>query len=110
MGVNLTKTTAYTYGISGMLGGGAGVLLGSLFYASFNMGFLPGIKAFVAATLGGLGSIAGAVLGGVAFGILETFAAAWISTSYKDAVGMGLLILILLTVPQGFAAVVKRVR
>jgi branched-subunit amino acid ABC-type transport system permease component len=64
MGINLTRTTAYTYGVAGLLGGGAGVLLGSLFYASFSMGFLPGIKAFVAATLGGLGSIGGAMIGG----------------------------------------------
>jgi branched-chain amino acid transport system permease protein len=110
MGINLTGTTAYTYGIAGALGGGAGVLLGSLFYASFNMGFLPGIKAFVAATLGGLGSITGAMLGGVVFGLIETFAANWISTAYKDAVGMALLILILLTMPQGFAGVSRQAR
>ena len=108
MGINLTQTTACTYGIAGALGGGAGVLLGSLFYASFNMGFLPGIKAFVAATLGGLGSIGGAMLGGIVFGLIETFAASWISTSYKDAIGMALLILILLTLPEGFAGAARR--
>lgn len=110
MGINLTRATAYTYGIAGGLGGAAGVLLGSLFYASFNMGFVPGIKAFVAATLGGLGSIGGAMLGGVAFGLIETFAAASISTSYKDAIGMLLLILILLTLPHGFAGLLRRAR
>jgi branched-chain amino acid transport system permease protein len=110
MGINLTGTTACTYGIAGALGGAAGVLLGSLFYASFNMGFLPGIKAFVAATLGGLGSIAGAMVGGVVFGLIETFAANWISTAYKDAIGMALLILILLTMPQGLAGVARRER
>ncbi len=110
MGINLTRVTAYTYGIAGMLGGAAGVLLGSLFYASFNMGFMPGVKAFVAATLGGLGSIGGAMLGGVVFGLIETFAASSISTSYKDAIGMILLILILLTLPQGFAGLTRRSR
>jgi branched-chain amino acid transport system permease protein len=110
MGINLTKTTAYTYGIAGALGGGAGVLLGSLFFASFSMGFLPGIKAFVAATLGGLGSVGGAMLGGIAFGLIETFAAISISTAYKDAVGMILLILILLVWPQGLAGLFRRAR
>ena len=110
MGVNLTRITAYTYGIAGALGGGAGVLLGSLFYASFNMGFLPAIKAFVAATLGGLGSIGGAMLGGIVFGLIETFAAIWVSTSYKDAVGMVMLILILLVWPEGLVGLVRKGR
>jgi len=110
MGINLTRTTAYTYGIAGVLGGGAGVLLGSLFYASFSMGFLPGIKAFVAATLGGLGSIGGAMVGGILFGLIETFASMLVSTAYKDAVGMILLILILLVWPQGLAGLMQRAR
>jgi branched-chain amino acid transport system permease protein len=110
MGINLTRTTAYTYGIAGVLGGGAGVLLGSLFYASFSMGFLPGIKAFVAATLGGLGSIGGAMAGGLVFGLIETFSAVFVSTAYKDAVGMILLILILLTWPQGLAGLTRGAR
>jgi branched-subunit amino acid ABC-type transport system permease component len=110
MGINLTRTTAYTYGIAGVLGGSAGVLLGSLFYASFSMGFLPGIKAFVAATLGGLGSIGGAMLGGLVFGLIETFSAVFVSTAYKDAVGMILLILILLTWPQGLAGLGRGAR
>jgi len=105
MGINLTATSAYTYGIAGMLGGGAGVLLGSLFYTSFNMGFLPGIKAFVAATIGGLGSIGGAMIGGVIFGLIETFGSVSISTAYKDAIGMLLLIVVLLIWPSGLAGV-----
>jgi branched-subunit amino acid ABC-type transport system permease component len=108
MGINLTRITAYTYAIAGALGGGAGVLLGSLFYASFNMGFLPAIKAFVAATLGGLGSIGGAMVGGILFGLIETFAAIWVSTSYKDAVGMIILILILLAWPEGLLGLIRR--
>ncbi len=110
MGINLTRITAYTYGIAGALGGGAGVLLGSLFYASFNMGFLPAIKAFVAATLGGLGSIGGAMFGGIIFGLIETFAGIWVSTSYKDAVGMVMLILILLVWPEGLVGLIRKGR
>jgi branched-chain amino acid transport system permease protein len=108
MGVNLTRSTALTFGISGAMAGAAGVLLGSMFFASFNMGFLPGVKAFVAATLGGLGSIGGAMLGGVIFGLIETFSAQWISSGYRDAVGMVLLILILLVLPQGLVGLFKR--
>ncbi len=110
MGINLTRSTAYTFGIGGVLAGAAGVLLGSLFFTSFSMGFLPGVKAFVAATLGGLGSIGGAMVGGIVFGLLETFAAVWVSTAYKDAIGMVLLILILLAFPQGLAGLFRRNR
>jgi branched-subunit amino acid ABC-type transport system permease component len=101
MGVNVKKTTTYTFLVAGVMAGAAGVLLGSLFFTSFNMGFLIGIKAFVAATIGGLGSLTGAMLGGIVFGLIETFSGVLISTAYKDAVGMGLLIVILLLAPSG---------
>lgn len=108
MGISVERTTAYTFAVSGMMAGAAGVLLGSLFFASFNMGFLTGVKAFVAATLGGLGSIAGAVVGGLLFGLIETFAGMVISTSYKDAIGMVILIAILLLAPHGLFGRVGR--
>jgi len=101
MGISVKRTTTYTFVVAGVMAGAAGVLLGSLFFASFNMGFLTGIKAFVAATLGGLGSLTGAMLGGLAFGLIETFSGVLISTAYKDAVGMGVLIAILLVAPSG---------
>jgi branched-chain amino acid transport system permease protein len=101
MGISVDRTTTYTFAVSGMMAGAAGVLLGSLFFASFNMGFLIGIKAFVAATLGGLGSVAGAMIGGLVFGLIETFSGMLISTAYKDAVGMVVLIVILLFMPTG---------
>jgi branched-chain amino acid transport system permease protein len=101
MGISVDRTTTYTFAVAGMMAGAAGVLLGSLFFASFNMGFLIGIKAFVAATLGGLGSVAGAMIGGLVFGLIETFSGMLISTAYKDAVGMVVLIVILLFMPTG---------
>jgi branched-chain amino acid transport system permease protein len=72
------------------------------------MGFLPGIKAFIAATLGGLGSIGGAMLGGIVFGLIETFGAVFVSSSYKDAIGMIVLIFILLVAPQGLIRLFQR--
>ena len=105
MGVNVDRTTTYTFALSGMMAGAAGVLLGSLFFASFNMGFMTGIKPIIApATLGGLGSVAGAMIGGLIFGIIETFSGMLISTAYKDAVGMVVLIVILLFMPSGLLA------
>src|SRR6201992_908666 len=88
MGVNVDRTTTYTFALSGMMAGAAGVLLGSLFFASFNMGFMTGIKAFVAATLGGLGSVAGAMIGGLIFGIIETFSGMVFLTAHKAVGGM----------------------
>jgi branched-chain amino acid transport system permease protein len=108
MGVNLDRSIGLTFAIGGTMAGAAGVLLGSLFFASFNMGFLTGIKAFVAATLGGLGSIGGALVGGLLFGLIETFSAQWISNSYRDAIGMVLLIIILLAMPEGLVGLVRR--
>jgi len=110
MGIDLERCTAQTFLIGGLLAGAAGVLLGSVYFASFNMGFLPGLKAFVAATIGGLGSVGGAMAGGILFGLLETFAAVWVSTAYKDAIGMALLIVILLALPSGLAGVFRRGR
>ena len=108
MGINVKRTTTYTFVVAGVMAGAAGVLLGSLFFASFNMGFLTGIKAFVAATLGGLGSVTGAMLGGILFGLIETFSGVIISTAYKDAVGMVVLIAILLLAPSGIFVRVGR--
>jgi branched-chain amino acid transport system permease protein len=101
IGANLTRITAYTFAIAGMMAGAAGVMLGSMFFAFFEMGFITGLKGFVAATLGGLGSIAGAMLGGILFGLIETFSAMFLSSAYKDGIGMILLIAILLILPNG---------
>ena len=100
MGININRMIQYTFAISGAMGGAAGALLGPIIFASFNMGEI-GIKAFVGATLGGLGSMPGAMVGGILFGIIETFGALWISSGYKDAIGCAIMIAILLVAPAG---------
>ena len=110
MGANLTRMMAYTFAISGMMAGAAGIMLGSMFFAFFEMGFITGLKGFVAETLGGLGSIAGAMLGGILFGLIETFSTVFLSSAYKDAIGMILLIAILLVLPSGLVGLWQRRR
>ncbi len=101
MGIDIDRMIRYTFAISGAMGGAAGALLGPIIFASFNMGEVIGIKAFVAATLGGLGSMPGAMVGGILFGVIETFGALFISSGYKDALGYAVMIAILLVAPSG---------
>jgi branched-chain amino acid transport system permease protein len=101
MGINVNQVVGFTF-ILGSAFAGAGGVLYALSYPSVDplMGFMPGIKAFVAAVLGGIGSIPGALLGGYLIGQAETFTAVYNST-YKDAVAFVILIIILLFKPSG---------
>jgi branched-chain amino acid transport system permease protein len=110
MGINVNSIIVLTFFIGGALGGVAGVLYALKYgVASPVMGFLPGLKAFTAAVLGGIGSIPGAMLGGLILGLLETFAGTYLplftndqfGTEYKDIVAFGLLIVILIFKPAG---------
>lgn len=103
MGIPVNRTIALTFLIGGALGGAAGWLNG-LYYGSikYNMGFLPGLKAFTAAVLGGIGNIPGAMLGGFLLGILEALGAAFLpEAAWKDVFAFGILILVLLVRPTG---------
>jgi branched-chain amino acid transport system permease protein len=104
LGVDTNFIIALTFLVGGALGGAAGVLNG-MYYGSikYNMGFLPGIKAFTAAVLGGIGNIEGAVVGGLAIGILESLGAGYIpgGSEWKDIFAFAILILVLLLRPQG---------
>ena len=102
MGININKVISFTFIIGSSLAAAAGMLYG-LNYPSIDplMGILPGIKAFVAAVLGGIGNIPGAALGGMIIGLLETFVVGYISPAYRDAIAFGILILILLFKPTG---------
>lgn len=102
MGINPDKVIAMTFVIGSALAGVAGVLVGT-YYQSVNpnIGMMYGLKAFVAAVLGGIGSIPGAVVGGIVLGIAEVIGIAFLSSSYKDAIAFGILILILIIKPTG---------
>lgn len=102
MGVNIDKTISYTFAIGSALAGAAGVLVG-VYYNSINplMGAMPGLKAFVAAVIGGIGIIPGAVIGGYFLGMTETMVSAYGGSLFKDAVAFVILILILLIKPNG---------
>lgn len=102
MGINTNFIISFTFFIGAALAGAAGVLVG-MYYNTVEpmMGLIPGLKAFIAAVLGGIGIIPGAVLGGLTLGIAENLVVGfWIST-YRDAVAFAILILILLVKPAG---------
>ncbi|MBI3548353.1 MAG: branched-chain amino acid ABC transporter permease [Elusimicrobia bacterium] len=104
MGIDSSRIIALTFLVGGALGGAAGVLYG-LNYGSikYNLGFLPGVKAFTAAVLGGIGNIRGAVLGGFILGIMEVMAAGYIprGSDWKDVIAFSVLIFVLLLRPSG---------
>lgn len=102
MGVNVNKTIAMTFAIGSGLAAIAGVLLCSA-YPTLTpyTGSMPGIKAFVAAVFGGIGSVPGAFIGGILLGIIENLAKAYISSQMADAIVFGVLIVVLLVKPTG---------
>ena len=102
MGINVNQTISTTFAIGSALAAVAGVLLCSTVPTlTPTTGAMPGIRAFTAAVLGGIGSIPGAMLGGILIGIIETFAKAYISTQFSDAVVFSVLVIILLVKPAG---------
>ena len=102
MGINVNRTISQTFAI----GSGLAAIAGILFISQYEtllptLGALPGIKAFVAAVLGGIGSIPGAMLGGIILGIIESLSKAYISTQLADAIVFGVLVIVLLVKPSG---------
>lgn len=102
MGINVDMVIASTFALAGGLAGAAGVLYATAFkQVQYLMGITPGLKAFVAAVVGGIGSIPGAFLGALIMGQTEVLSAGFISTPMRDAVAFSLLIVVLLVWPQG---------
>jgi branched-chain amino acid transport system permease protein len=102
MGVNVNAVISFTFGLGAALAGVGGVLYG-IAYPQINtfMGIMPGLKAFTAAVLGGIGSIPGAVLGALIMGQSETLTAAYLSSTYRDGIAFLILIGVLLWKPSG---------
>jgi branched-chain amino acid transport system permease protein len=102
VGVNTDRTISLTFVIGAALAAVAGIMY-LLYYGviDFYIGFVAGVKAFTAAVLGGIGSLPGAMLGGLMIGLIETFWSAYFSTEYKDVAAFSILILVLIFMPTG---------
>jgi branched-chain amino acid transport system permease protein len=109
MGIDIDRTIARTFIIGGALGGAAGFLFGTAFGFFNTMGFIPGVKAFAAAVLGGIGNIRGAMLGGLLLGVVEALvpsapwgtSQSWIGLQWTDVVAFVVLVLVLVFRPSG---------
>ncbi|MBQ7923442.1 MAG: branched-chain amino acid ABC transporter permease [Clostridia bacterium] len=102
MGINVNSTISMTFAIGSALAAIAGVLLCSAYPTLLpTTGSMPGIKAFTAAVFGGIGSIPGAMIGGILLGVIEVFASAYISDKLSNAIVFGVLIIVLLVKPTG---------
>jgi len=101
MGVHIDRTIALTFVLGGLMGGVAGFLFGLQFGVIYTMGFVPGLKAFTAAVLGGIGNIRGAMIGGLLLGVFESIPLRWISAEWQDVVAFGVLVTLLLFRPTG---------
>ena len=102
MGVDIDRVIMLMFLLGGMLAGAAGTLYGVFFEsARYNIGFLPGIKAFTAAVLGGIGNIRGALVGGLALGLLENWGSTVLGTQWKDVFAFSVLVLVLMFRPTG---------
>lgn len=101
MGISPKKAAVIAFALAGLIGGTAGALLAPVASAHYDNGIFLGIKGFAAAILGGLGNPVGAVAGGLLIGLTESLTAGYVSSVYKDAVSLVLLLAILLLRPQG---------
>jgi len=102
MGINVNKVISFTFALGSGLGAMAGIMV-SMYYNTMypTMGYTAGVKAFAAAVLGGIGSVPGAMLGGIVLGIAETLGAGYVSSPYRDGVAYAVMILVILFRPSG---------
>jgi len=102
VGIDTNRTIAITFLIAGALAAVAGTLyLANYGTVKYDDGFIPGVKAFTAAVLGGIGSLPGAVLGGLLIGIIETLWGEYVSIAYKDVAAFSILAIVMIFMPQG---------
>ena len=109
MGISTDRIISITFALGSALAAAAGVLIGmQIPKIDPLMGIMYGLKAFVAAVLGGIGSIPGAVLGGLLIGISEVMVVGYLSSTYREAIAFGILILVLILRPQGLLGRVQK--
>ncbi|TYO93943.1 amino acid/amide ABC transporter membrane protein 1 (HAAT family) [Desulfallas thermosapovorans DSM 6562] len=101
VGINPNTVSLLAFITSGALGAAAGIFIAPITMTTYDMGFMLGVKGFVAAVIGGLGNVGGAVLGGLLLGILESYSAGLISSGSKDAIAIIILLAVLLMRPGG---------
>ena len=110
MGIDVARSDSVAFAASAALGAAAGVLIAPLFFITFNMGGGIGLKGFVAAVVGGLGNVPGAIAGGFILGLTEALAGGKISSGYRDAISFAVLILVLWLRPSGLLSRPSRQR
>lgn len=101
MGVNIDKVVSRTFVIGGLLGGAAGFLFGTNNQVVYTMGFMPGITAFAAAVLGGIGNVRGAMLGGLVLGVVETMTVGYVGDDWRYVGAFAVLVAVLMFRPMG---------
>jgi len=101
VGINVRHVLLLSFGLSAALGAIAGILIAPISFTSYDVGVMLGLKGFAAAMLGGMGSGGGAVVGGLLLGILETMSAGYLSSAYKDAIALVIMLAVLFFMPSG---------
>ncbi|UCF95630.1 MAG: branched-chain amino acid ABC transporter permease [Desulfobacterales bacterium] len=102
-GIHVNQVITWTFALAGALGAAAGILVGAYYNALYpTMGYVAGVKAFAAAVLGGIGSVPGAMLGGVVLGVAEALGAGYLSSLYRDGISYAVMIIVIVFIPAGF--------
>jgi len=101
VGINVRHILLLSFGLSAALGAIAGILIAPIAFTSYDAGVMLGLKGFAAAILGGMGSGVGAVVGGIVLGIAETMSAGYVSSAYKDAIALVIMLAVLFFMPSG---------
>ena len=111
-GINVNRVISFTFALAGALGGAAGIMVGAYYNSLYpTMGYIAGVKAFAAAVLGGIGSVPGAMLGGVILGVAEAFGAGYLSSLYRDGISYAVMIIVIILIPAGlFGKVLKETK